>query len=223
MATQAQIIANKINAHFSTGPKTAEGKANSSCNHVKFGFTGKFFVAEGEDQDQFDQLVADLEQEHQPSTPTEKILVRNMAQHHWLMQRAILMQDICFSSQTGLCHDEKQLALMIRYQTTHQRAFHKCLKELLTLRAQRSKERLDEAALCQRAEDSRIGFESQERKERAQDTADFRKAKAEARKNELHEAKMHLLMSKTAHQELKNQQLRSKTAHLVPEEQVAAA
>ncbi|MBV9084565.1 MAG: hypothetical protein JOZ62_17970 [Acidobacteriaceae bacterium] len=195
MATQAQITANKINAHFSTGPKTEEGKAISSRNHLKFGFTGKFFVAEGEDQDEFDRLVADLEEEHQPSTTTEKILVRNMAQHHWLMQRAIVMQDICFNSQTGLCYDEKQLALMIRYQTTHQRAFHKCLKELLTLRAQRVKEQ--------------IGFESQERKERAQDTADYRKAKADTRKEEIHQARMHLLISKTTHQELKNQQLRN--------------
>ena len=111
------------------------------------------------------------------------------------MQRAILMQDICFSSQTGLCHDEKQLALMIRYQTTNQRAFHKCLKELLTLRAHRRKEE--------------IGFESQQQKQRAQDTADFRKAKAEARRDEVHQARMALLISKTTHQELKNQALRT--------------
>ncbi|MBV9083697.1 MAG: hypothetical protein JOZ62_13540 [Acidobacteriaceae bacterium] len=146
-----------------------------------------------------------------------------MAQHHWLAQRAILMQDICFSSETGVCLDEKQLALMIRYQTTHQRAFHKCLKELLTLRAQRRKERLDEAALCQRAEDSKIGFESQERKQREKDVADFRKAKSEARKDEVHQARMSLLISKTTHQELKNQQLRGRTAQEPASEPVVQA
>jgi len=203
MATQAQITANRINARFSTGPKTEEGKATSSLNNRKFGLTGRFFVAEWEDQQEFDQLLSDLEQEHQPSTATEKILVRSMAQHHWLAQRAILIQDMCFNSQTVDCYDHPQLALMIRYQTTHQRAFHKCLKELLTLTAQRVKQE--------------IGFESQEQKQRAQDTADFRKAKAEARKDEVHQARMALLISKNTHQELKNQQLRiSSTTSVCP-------
>ena len=197
MATQAQITANRINAQFSTGAKTEEGKAKSSRNNLRFGFTGRFFVAECEDQDQFDQLVSDLEDEHRPSTPTEKILVRNMAQHHWLAQRAIYMQDCCID-ETGVCFHEKQMALMIRYQTTHQRAFHKCLKELLTLRAQKHKEE--------------IGFESQKEKQRDKNAADYHTAKAEARRDELHQAKMQLLISQTTHQELKNQALRAPAA-----------
>ena len=38
-----------------------------------------------------------------------------------------------------LCEQEKQLALYLRYQTTHDRAFERCVKELRTLRKEREK------------------------------------------------------------------------------------
>lgn len=48
--------------------------------------------------------------------------------------------------------------------TTHDRAFHKALSTLLSLRAEKRKARLDEAALRQRAQGSKkIGFVSQQR------------------------------------------------------------
>ncbi|MBV9085756.1 MAG: hypothetical protein JOZ62_24035, partial [Acidobacteriaceae bacterium] len=69
-----------------------------------------------------------------------------------------------------------------------------------------------------------IGFESQEQKQRDKDTADFRKAKAEARKDEVHQARMALLISKNTHQELKNQQLRANTTMFQgPESRLGAA
>jgi hypothetical protein len=48
--------------------------------------------------------------------------------------------------------DQKQLALYLRYQTTHERGFHKAMNDLLKLRAAKRKEQ--------------IGFESQQRTER---------------------------------------------------------
>jgi hypothetical protein len=84
-----------------------------------------------------------------------------MAQHHWLRNRAEAFESGCFKEDGTL--DEKRLALFMRYRTSHERAFHKCLAELLKLRAEKRKTGLDEAALSQRAEDSRIGFESQKR------------------------------------------------------------
>ncbi len=74
-----------------------------------------------------------------------------MAQHHWLRQRALHLESSCYDPATGQITDQKQPALLLRYQTTHERAFHKALNELLKLRAARQKEQ--------------IGFESQQRKQ----------------------------------------------------------
>jgi len=151
----ARAAINRANAEHSTGPKTPEGKAASCLNNTKFGLTGtNFTVLEWEDRAAFDQLLNGLREEHQPSTPTEQILVDNMAEHHWLSQRAVLLQNLCFQIEEPACQSsdhEKQLALYMRYQTTHQRAFHKCLDQLLKLRAARQKEER--------------GFESQKQKQ----------------------------------------------------------
>jgi hypothetical protein len=57
-----------------------------------------------------------------------------MAQSYWLTQRAVRFQNQCFAPE-GV--DEKRLALVLRYQTTHDRAFHKALNLLIRLKKQR--------------------------------------------------------------------------------------
>jgi hypothetical protein len=194
MPTQAQMTANEANAQHSSGPKTAAGRAASSQNHLSHGLTGSAFtILEWEDRNAFTDLSARLTLEHQPATVTEEILIQKMAQHHWLTQRAITLQGTCFNSgiAPGIAqHDsEKQLALYLRYQTTHDRAFHKSLDRFLKLRAEKRK--------------AEIGFESQERKqaeevrrrnrEQRRQNDEIRKAAdqtrreaAEKRKEELH-------------------------------------
>ena len=44
MTSAAQLDANRRNAQHSTGPRTAAGKARSSQNAVKHGFTGRLLV-----------------------------------------------------------------------------------------------------------------------------------------------------------------------------------
>jgi hypothetical protein len=44
MTSAAQLDANRANAFRSTGPRTTEGKARSSQNAVKHGFTGRLLV-----------------------------------------------------------------------------------------------------------------------------------------------------------------------------------
>ncbi|HEX4810438.1 MAG TPA: hypothetical protein VH325_15985 [Bryobacteraceae bacterium] len=183
MSTSAQIAANQANAQQSTGPVTDSGKAASSQNRRTHGFSGRFALMTGEDPEEFTELITALIDEHQPSTATESMLVEKMAQHFWTARRATNLQALSFADEET---HPKQLALYMRYETTHDRAFHKCLSDLLKLRAERRKAleseiklRLDEAAFYQRAEDSRkIGFESQKQREADQ-----------ARKQELHEAR----------------------------------
>jgi len=161
MSTQAQVCANQANAQHSTGPKTDQGKASSCLNNFRHGFTGEFTVLPWEDQEEFDTLWAGFRAEHQPRTVTETVLVEKMAKSLWLSQRALRTQDLTLSSELPLCEDDKQLALYLRYQTTHDRVFHKSLNELLKLRAEKRK--------------AEIGFDSQKQKQAA-----------EARKQERH-------------------------------------
>ncbi len=122
---------NRANAQHSTGPVTASGKMASSRNSLKHGLASGEIIIPGEDPAAFDALLHDLLEEHQPANTTAELLIKEMAQSYWLTQRAIRLQTECFS-ENGV--DEKRLALFLRYQTTHERAFHKTLTTLLQLR-----------------------------------------------------------------------------------------
>ncbi len=106
-----------------------------------------------------------------------------MAQHYWLAQRALNLQQLCFD-ESGV--DEKQLALYLRYQTTHDRGFHKCLNDLLKLRAQKRREQ--------------IGFVSQQHKQADQTRREAR----ENRQEERHKWAVLLAQAKVDHQHLQN-------------------
>jgi hypothetical protein len=125
--TPGFISRNAQNAQFSTGPRTPQGKLASSRNALKHGLSTGQIVIAGEDPVQFDALLATLRNEYQPVTATEELLVKQLAESHWLCQRALSLQNDCF---VGGSVDEKRLSLFIRYYTTHQRAFHKALTQL---------------------------------------------------------------------------------------------
>jgi hypothetical protein len=198
MSTEAQCAANKANAQLSTGPTTEEGKAISSQNRRKFGLTGRFTVLPWEDQEEFDLLVKRLRAEHQPTIAFETDLIEKMAQHFWLAQRAVLLQETCFDRELPICEEQKLMALYLRYQTTHERAFERCAKELRNLRNKSRKQK--------------IGFESRERKrkEDAQKQAaeahreanENRRQAAENRKQELHQWAVLLAEAKVDHQQV---------------------
>jgi hypothetical protein len=170
MSTEAQVAANRANSQHSTGPKSAEGKDRVCLNAFRHGLAGAFMILPDEVRDDFDELHEGLRAEHKPETPTEILLIESMAQHYWLKQRALRLQNFCFDDD-GSC-DEKQLALFLRYQTNHDRAFHKALNTFLRLRADKKK--------------AEIGFVSQQRK--ADEHA--RKQAAEKRREELHKWKV---------------------------------
>ena len=110
-----------------------------------------------------------------------------MAQHYWLAQRALNLQQLCFD-ESGV--DEKHLALFLRYQATHDRGFHKCLNDLLKLRAEKRREQ--------------IGFVSQQHKQADQ----TRREATENRKQERHKWAVLLDQAKLDHQSLQNRALK---------------
>jgi hypothetical protein len=141
MATPAQIAANQANSQLSTGPKTVTGQAAAARNNFRHGLAPAtaFWVLPSECQTDFENLLAAFRDEHQPATTTEEALVQAMAEHHWLRHRALRLEESCFDYTTGQIIDAQKLSLFLRYQTTHERAFHKALNDLLKLRAEKRK------------------------------------------------------------------------------------
>ncbi len=120
-----------------TGPRSTEGKAISSANSLKHGLASGRVIVPGEDPADFEALLADLLAEHAPAADTEKLLVQEMAQSYWLMQRAIRLQNQAFT-ETRI--DVPKLTLFMRYRTTHERAFYKALNALTKLKRNRARE-----------------------------------------------------------------------------------
>jgi hypothetical protein len=155
MATEKQNAANRENAQHSTGPTSQAGlDASSRIAALRHGLAVKdnerFGILYDENSDKFNELHARLTQEHNPSSETEVILVRHMAQSEWLRARALRLQADCVRD-VASSYNVATLALFIRYQTTHERAFHRSLKELQNLRKERR--------------NLEIGFESQKLKQ----------------------------------------------------------
>ncbi len=122
---------NRANAQYSTGPRSDLGKFASSGNSLKHGLASGRVLIPGEDSADFDALLHALLEEHQPTGPTQQLLIQEMAQSYWLMQRAVRFQNECFTAE-GI--DEKRLSLFLRYYSTHERGFHKALNTLMKLK-----------------------------------------------------------------------------------------
>ena len=151
--SQAQLIANLANAQLSCGPKSEAGRAISSQNRTSHGLArhnGTFVLLPTEDPNGFQALKAALAEEHCPQSATESILINYMAESHWLANRAQTLQNTCLHPATGQILDAPMFSLYLRYQTTHTRAFHKCLNDLVKLRSERRR--------------TENGFEAQKRK-----------------------------------------------------------
>src|SRR5450432_3951017 len=128
MATIDQINANRENSTHSTGPTTESGKATCSQNSLKHGLASSRIIIYGESQEEYDEALDRLIAEHQPQTPTETLFIEDLAKHRWLAQRAIELQNRELLNGLGMNNEiPKSLGVLIRYQTTNERAAHKDL------------------------------------------------------------------------------------------------
>jgi len=219
MSSAAQISANRANAQLSTGPQTEAGLAAIAHNNFRHGLASAFVVLPSEDRAAYDDLLLNLNLEFSPSTETEEILVTAMAQHHWLGQRALRLQQPLFEAalETGAAPDAKQLGLYLRYQSTNDRAYHKALSQLLRLRSDRHR--------------SQSGFESQKARNElqqakltafaeAQTTKQAQAVRAQERKEELHAAKLRQTEARASFAEFEDYAKRTMEAPLPGEGRV---
>jgi hypothetical protein len=78
--SEARLAANRANAQRSTGPRTAEGKARSSQNAVKHGFTGSTFsIVRFEDIHEVGNLKCDAVSCYRPVNAEEMAAVERIA------------------------------------------------------------------------------------------------------------------------------------------------
>jgi hypothetical protein len=88
MSTDAQVLANRLNALKSTGPRTNEGKAAVSQNAVKHGLLAEQDVISSESQADFDLYRQQLLDELSPVSPMESMLAERIVTLSWRLKRA---------------------------------------------------------------------------------------------------------------------------------------
>jgi len=93
MTTEAQIIANRLNAQKSTGPRTSEGKAAVSQNAVKNGFLAHLDVINSESQADFDLYRDQLLNELNPVSPMKSMLAERIVTLSWRLKRICSIQN----------------------------------------------------------------------------------------------------------------------------------
>ena len=146
MSTPAQQSANQANAQKSTGPTTPEGKARCAANSQIHGLCAKHNVIGPEEQSDFDRMATNYVLELMPESPVEHTLFTEIVGSAWQLARVNRMQTEACAGKTTLTEildDEvlqKKLDRLARHHTRIERTFHRCLKELKTLQAQRKKE-----------------------------------------------------------------------------------
>jgi hypothetical protein len=135
MASAAQFTANQKNSQHSTGPTSTAGQARSSQNAFRHGLASSQLIVPGENEADFEALLAGLISGHNPQSTIESLLVHNMATHHWLKLRSIKLQS------GALCDPESTPAsvnIYMRYQISNERGFWKSFDTLRKLQKERA-------------------------------------------------------------------------------------
>src|SRR5574340_309310 len=97
MASNAQIVANRLNAAKSTGPKTPEGKEAVSMNALKHGLCARRDVIPGEDAAEFHVHRQETLAELAPVGRVERAIAERIVRLIWRLERADRMQNEAFA------------------------------------------------------------------------------------------------------------------------------
>lgn len=137
MATPAQIAANRANAERSTGPRTDEGKARTRQNALRHGLCSSIPLMSDELDEDVQQLLAALREEHQPVGATEELLVYKMAEHFFYGKRAsYLLSEQCDFADHGE-DNAREIGLFMRYHAAADRGYYRALSELRKVQKER--------------------------------------------------------------------------------------
>jgi hypothetical protein len=141
MSTASQI-ANAANAQLSTGPRTEEGKRQSSQNARTHSLTAQHPVIPDEDRAAFHQLRAQLHAETKPQGALQQIIFEELVHSAWNLRRVRAMEaELNASAPDALLADAPptndgpaaKLDRLARHHTRLERAFFRSLRELKAL------------------------------------------------------------------------------------------
>jgi hypothetical protein len=93
MSTELQILANRLNAQKSTGPRSSQGKAAVSQNAVKHGLLAERDVICSESQADFDLYRRQMLDELDPVSPMESMLAERIVTLSWRLKRTGRIQN----------------------------------------------------------------------------------------------------------------------------------
>jgi hypothetical protein len=154
MCSAAQALAHRSKTRTATGSDQSEGRRTTRRHALKHGLASNQIVITGESQKEFDRWESALVSQYQPTHPTEMMLVQEIARHYWLAQRAIRLQNEAWEQADG--EVPTSLPILIRYQTTNERACYQAMSTLATLRREETKENGVNGAQAQKREEQLI-------------------------------------------------------------------
>ena len=156
MISDKQLEANRRNALSSTGPKTIEGKSNSSRNNLRHGLTGQINILPTEDREAHDAFCNELSDSLKPQTPMERQLAHSVAEDSWRLNRARAIENNMFAlghegerreihlalaDARTFQNQASQFQLLTIYEQRINRNLQRNLKQLHELQAQRKAQR----------------------------------------------------------------------------------
>ena len=141
MTSAAQTASNAANAQSSTGPRTEEGKANSSRNALKHGLTARDLVLREDEREEFESLQSDLQAELTPEGTLETLTFNNILRASWDMTRFRRLESCLMASDIDPALDDasaKTLDRLSRYAARAERSYYRAIGELRTLQTNRT-------------------------------------------------------------------------------------
>ena len=158
--TDPQRARNRANAQKSTGPRTPEGKRNSSQNAISHGFLARSILLPGESAARFHALLASYARRFQPASQDEHDLVETMAVCRWRLLRIWTLESSALSHEqrqqsASTAHEEPPTQIMLaaraldhpprsqetlaRHEVRLDRAWHRAADRLREIQAARAR------------------------------------------------------------------------------------
>jgi hypothetical protein len=166
--------ASAANAAFSPGSVTPEGKDRSSRNATRHGLLANSTVFDGESEERFSALLAELEAELQPEPGIEASQVVVMAVAHWRRMRLWSVEKVQYFEETAkrlasgaqrpgepgedppitqltrsfrsLSDESRSMERLNRYESRYSREYQRALACFKSHRADKHRERAEAAA-----------------------------------------------------------------------------